>query len=181
MCMNLEELRFPIGKYIPGEITIPVIESWIDDISALPSELNKALDGTDDASLEYVYRPDGWSIRQLVHHLADSHMNSLIRFKLALTEDNPMVKPYLENVWAKMDDVYDVPISASMQILEGVHARLTALLRGMSVTDFSKRYTHPEHGKSMDLAFTTGMYSWHGRHHIEHIKLALKSQKTTWS
>jgi len=179
--MDIQKLRFPIGKYSPGEIKFDEIERWIEDIVNLPTELKKVLENVDEEALNYTYRPEGWSIRQLVHHLADSHMNAFIRFKLALTEDNPTIKPYLESQWAMMHDVKEVPVSSSVQILEGVHTRLAAVLKDMSVQEFSRRYTHPEHGKSLDLAFTVGMYSWHGRHHVAHIKGALKFGRAYWN
>lgn len=179
--MDIEKLKYPVGKYNPGSIQFHQIERWIDDISQLPTELNQALLQVDEKSLSYTYRPEGWNIQQVVHHLADSHMNSIIRFKLALTEDNPTIKPYHEDRWATMHDVKNTPISASVAIIEGVHARLTSLLRGMSVQEFSKKYTHPEHGRSLDLAYTAGMYAWHGRHHVEHINNALKFQRAYWN
>jgi hypothetical protein len=180
--MDIEKLKYPIGKYSPGEIKFDEIEKWIEDISSLPLQLSKLIiKDVDEEALNYTYRPEGWSIKQLVHHLADSHMNAFIRFKLALTEDNPTIKPYLEGKWATMHDVKEVPIESSMLILQGVHARLASVLRDMSVQEFSRKYTHPEHGKSLDLAFTTGMYSWHGRHHLEHIKSALKFGKVYWN
>lgn len=180
--MDIEKLKYPIGKYSPGEIKFHEIESWIEDIANLPVQLSKLIIANKDKeTLNYTYRPEGWSIRQLVHHLADSHMNAFIRFKLALTEDNPTIKPYLEAKWAAMHDVKNVPISSSLLILIGVHERLASVLRDMSAPDFNRKYTHPEHGKSLDLAYTTGMYSWHGRHHLEHIKSALKFGRADWN
>lgn len=179
--MDIEKLKYPVGKYKPGNIQFHQIERWIDDISQLPTKLNQSLAQVDEKSLSYTYRPEGWNIQQVVHHLADSHMNSLIRFKLALTEDNPTIKPYLEDRWATLYDVKNTPIYSSLTIIEGVHARLTSLLRSMSVQEFSKKYTHPEHGKSLDLAYTTGLYAWHGRHHVEHINNALKFQRAYWN
>lgn len=178
--MDIEKLRFPIGKYSPGEIKFEHISEWIDDIENLPSQLDKLLADTREDDLAYTYRPDGWNIRQLVHHLADSHMNSIIRFKLALTEDAPTIKPYLEAKWAELHDVREVPIEASMQILRGVHARLTSLLKDMSVKEFNRTFVHPESGRSLDLAYNLGMYAWHGKHHLAHIKNALKEKKTDW-
>lgn len=179
--MDIEKLKFPIGKYSPGEIKIEMINEWIEELRIFPKELSKVVKGIDKESLSYTYRPEGWNIQQLVHHLADSHMNSIIRFKLALTEDNPTIKPYLEAEWAKMHDVKEVPIEASLNILDGIHARLSSMLSDMGVLDFARKYRHPEHGKSMDLAFTVGMYAWHGKHHLAHIKSALKLQKAYWN
>ena len=179
--MDIEKLKYPTGKFKPGEIKIEMIKGWIEELRSFPEELTSVLKGIDEKNLMYTYRPEGWNIQQLVHHLADSHMNSIIRFKLALTEENPIIKPYLEGEWAKMDDVRDVPIEASLQILRGVHARLSSMLSDMGVLEFARTYTHPEHGRSMDLAFTVGMYAWHGKHHLEHIKRALKFEKVKWN
>jgi len=179
--MDLEKLKYPIGKFIPGEIKIEMIEGWIEELLTFPDRLAEVVSGLEGESLLFTYRPEGWNIQQLVHHLADSHMNSIIRFKLALTEDNPTIKPYLEVEWAKMHDVKVVPIEASLQILRGVHLRLATMLSDMGVLEFSKIYTHPEHGKSLDLAYTVGMYAWHGNHHLEHIKQALRFEKAYWN
>ena len=175
--MDIERLKYPIGLYQPREIKIEMINEWIDDLRAFPSQLAEVVTGLDNLSLNYTYRPGGWNIQQLVHHLADSHMNSIIRFKLALTEDNPTIKPYLEAEWAKMHDVKEIPIEASLQILNGVHARLASLLTDLDVLEFAREYTHPEHGKSLNLAYTVGMYAWHGKHHLAHIKNALAVKK----
>lgn len=179
--MDIEKLKFPIGKYSPGEIKLEQITEWIEDIANLPKQLEEVLVNIDEEGLTYTYRPHGWNIRQLVHHLADSHMNSIIRFKLALTEDNPTIKPYLEDKWAAMHDVKEVPIEASLQILRGVHARLTSLLKDMNIKEFNRTFTHPESGKSIDLAYNLGMYAWHGRHHLAHIKSALTLKKAFWN
>jgi hypothetical protein len=179
--MDIEKLKYPIGKFAPREIKFDEIKNWTEHISSLPEQLSEVLKNVDEDALEYTYRPEGWSIRQVVHHLADSHMNAFIRFKLALTEENPTIKPYLESKWAVMPDVKNIPIESSSLILRGVHERLTTLLLEMSVQQFSRQYTHPEYGKSIDLAYTTGMYSWHGRHHIAHIKNAIKFGKAHWN
>ena len=178
--MDIEKLKYPIGKYSPGEIKFDEIQKWIEDITNLPKQLSEILKSVNEEALSYTYRPEGWSIRQLVHHLADSHMNAFMRFKLSLTEENPTIKPYLEAKWAAMHDVNEVPIESSLFILQGVHTRLASLLRDMSVQEFSRIYTHPEHGKSFDLAYTLGMYSWHGRHHLGHIKGALEFGRVNW-
>lgn len=178
--MDIEKLKYPIGKYNPGEINIEMINGWIEELRTFPARLTEVIKEIDPEGLNYTYRPEGWNIRQLVHHLADSHMNSIIRFKWTLTEDNPTIKPYLENEWAKLHDVKEVPIEASLSILSGVHARLTSLLTDMGTLEFSRTFIHPEHGKTMDLAHLAGMYAWHGNHHLEHIKLALKFEKVDW-
>jgi len=179
--MDIEKLKYPIGKYKPGEIKIEMINDWIEELRTFPERLAEVLEGIDKENLMYTYRPEGWNIRQLVHHLADSHMNSIIRFKLALTEDNPTIKPYLEAEWATMHDVKEVPIEASINILKGVHARLASMLSYLEVLEFARIYTHPEHGKTIDLATTVGMYAWHGNHHLAHIEQALKFEKAYWN
>ena len=178
--MDIEKLRFPIGRYKPGEIKIETINDWIEELRTFPEKLIGAVRDLGTQELAYTYRPEGWNIQQLVHHLADSHMNSLIRFKLALSEENPTIKPYLEAEWAKHYDVQAVPIDASIQILKGVHARLSTMLSDLEVLEFSRIYTHPEYGKTMDLAFTVGMYAWHGNHHLAHINVALQYKKVDW-
>jgi len=179
--MDLEKLRYPIGKYNPGEINRDMVNSWIEELRTFPDRLTGVLEGIDSESLMYTYRPDGWNIQQLVHHLADSHMNSIIRFKWTLTEDNPTIKPYFEAEWAKLHDVKDVPIDASLNILRGVHERLTSLLSAMNESDFARTFIHPEHGQTMDLAYLAGMYAWHGNHHLTHITNALESKRVIWN
>jgi len=179
--MDLEALKYPIGKYTPEEIKIEMIRDWIEELRLFPDKLEKEIRGVDQEGLKYSYRPDGWNIRQLVHHLADSHMNAIIRFKLALTEDNPTIKPYLEHEWANHFDVREVPIEASLLIIRGVHARLSSLLSDMGPLQFAKRYTHPEHEKSFNLGYTVGMYAWHGNHHLAHIKNALHLRRSYWN
>jgi len=179
--MDIEQLKYPTGKYSPGEINMEMVESWIEELKSFPERLSKALEGIDDDSLMYTYRPEGWNIQQLVHHLADSHMNSITRFKWTLTEDHPTIKPYFEDRWAMLHDVKVVPIQASLDILRGVHVRLSSLLTSMNETDFARTFVHPEHGETMNLSYLTGMYAWHGNHHLAHINNALKSKKVTWT
>lgn len=178
--MDIEKLQYPIGKYRPGEIKTEMIDDWIEELRTFPERLSVVLNGINEQSLKYTYRPEGWNIQQLVHHLADSHMNSIIRFKWTLTEDNPTIKPYLESEWAKLHDVKDVPIEASLQILNGVHARLSSLLSNLGEKEFARTFIHPEHGKTMNLAYLVGMYAWHGNHHLAHINTALKFEKASW-
>ncbi len=179
--MDIEKLKYPIGKYKPGEIKIDMINGWMDELRTFPNRLTETIKDLDAEYLEYTYRPEGWNIQQLIHHLADSHMNSIIRFKWTLTEDNPTIKPYLEAEWAKLHDVHEVPIEASLNILRGVHARLTSLLSDMSESEFASTFIHPEYGETMDLAYLAGMYAWHGNHHLAHIKSALKQKRVYWN
>jgi uncharacterized damage-inducible protein DinB len=164
-----EDLRFPIGEF-DAHYTISVdARNWrIEAIAELPCRIAEAINGLDNSQLDSPYRPDGWSVRQTVHHVADSHMNSLTRFKLALTEDQtPTIKPYFEDRWAELDDS-KLPVDVSMKIIEGTHARWTALLRSMTDDDFQKSFHHPETG-NWTLEGALALYAWHSRHHTAHI------------
>jgi uncharacterized damage-inducible protein DinB len=161
--------RYPIGKFERPAAVTPEDRSWfIEDIHALPSNLRSALAGLSDSQLETPYREGGWTVRQVVHHLADSHMNSFVRFKLALTESNPTIKPYDEAAWAETADARNVPIEASLALLEGLHERWVVLLRAAADSDFERTFQHPERG-SMTLDVNLALYSWHGRHHVAHV------------
>lgn len=160
--------RFPVGKFKP--VNNPgrdVLAKNAEDMSALPSRLRAAVDGLSDAQLDTPYRDGGWTVRQLVHHVADSHMNSLIRVKLALTEDNPTIKPYAQAEWAELPDSR-LPIEGSLRILEAVHARIDALIASLTEADYQKKYIHPENGPT-PLSGWLQMYGWHSRHHLAHI------------
>lgn len=162
------DLRYPIGWFdMNQEITSNEINQWISDIESAPRELRKAVKNLNDHQLDTPYRPGGWTARQVVHHLADSHLNSYIRFKLALTEENPVIKPYGEALWAELPDS-KLPIEISLHLLENLHARWVELLKSLSPCDLSKTFAHPDSGV-VTLAQNIGLYSWHGRHHISHI------------
>jgi len=124
-----------------------------------------------EVQLDTAYRPGGWTVRQVVHHCADSHMNSFIRFKLALTEENPTIKPYHEDKWAEMADAKNLPIEPSLKILEGLHDRWAILIKSLSDQDLQKTFYHPANQKTITLATTIALYAWHSRHHLEHVKL----------
>ena len=160
------DLRFPIGKF-----DIAAYESREENINALanlPANLKIAVDGLTDEQLNTPYRPDGWTLRQTVHHVADSHINTLCRFKLALTEDTPpTIKPYYEERWAELPDA-ELPVDVSLAIIEGVHTRLVEILRNLTDEEFHKEFIHPETGPwTIDRA--TALYAWHSRHHTAHI------------
>lgn len=178
--MDLEQMKYPIGFYKPDEIKIEMIDEWIEDLRSFPKDLAEVVVGLDTNSLKFTYRPEGWNIQQVVHHIADSHMNAIIRFKLALSEDSPLIKPYLESEWAKMNDVKEVPIEASLQIIFGVHMRLVSLLSNMDALEFARTYLHPEHENPLDLFYMVGLYAWHGKHHLAHIRNALETKKVFW-
>lgn len=172
---DTDKLRYPIGDY-KGAATfdktkvgneIKIISSFFDLISAETASLN-------ENDLKRTYREDGWNIRQLVHHCADSHMNGLIRLKLALTEDKPTIKPYPEQLFAELADTINEPIESSLLIIKGVHKRLTSVFNSMNEKDFQKSYLHPQYQKEFKMFDFLGLYSWHCLHHLEHIKLAKK-------
>lgn len=173
MSSDIEKLQFPIGRYIfPSDFNSDKLKNAISDIADLPSRLKLELNKLKDEDLETPYRPDGWTVRQVVHHLADSHMNSIIRFKLALTEDKPVIKPYIESKWAEMVDEKNHPISSSLSILDGVHERLSFLLSSLTEHDLDRTFIHPEYQKEYSLRENIFLYSWHGNHHLAHIQLA---------
>ncbi len=167
--MTEEELKYPIGRFkFEGEITEDMISKYIKDIVEVPGELKKAVEGLTDEQLSTSYRPGGWNLKQVVHHIVDSHMNSYIRFKLALTEDEPQIKPYDEKKWAELADSFVTPISVSINLLENLHNSWADLLRSMSFKDFKRTYRHPVNGVST-LGRALALYSWHGKHHTAHI------------
>jgi hypothetical protein len=165
----MEDLRFPIGRYQrPASLTPEERRAAIDAIVAAPVYLRAAVRGLDDAKLDTPYRPDGWTVRQVVHHVPDSHMNAFIRFKLALTEDTPTIKPYDESAWAKLEDARSTPIETSLALLDSLHDRWVRVLRAMADAEFSRELNHPENGL-MSLDQVLAMYEWHGKHHVAHI------------
>lgn len=165
-----DETKFPIGPFeSPTEITSEALQNYISAISTFPQRLKKEVELLSDAQLDTPYRTGGWTIRQVVHHCADSHMNSLIRFKLALTEDQPTIKPYFEDRWAELDDSRTMPIASSLKILEGVHERWTLVLNSLSNEQFTRTFVHPEHRKPLRVYEATALYAWHCNHHLAHI------------
>lgn len=172
---NLEQLKYPIGKFTkPKIISEPLILEWIETIEALPEILYKLTKNLTIEQLNWPYRPNGWNIKQVVHHLADSHMNSIIRFKLAMTEDSPTIKPYHEDRWATLIDGNDNDLSHTLLLLKGLHAKMGTLLRSLTKADLKREFIHPEHGRRFSLAETIGVYAWHSKHHVTHIEQALK-------
>lgn len=165
----MKENQYPIGKYQPQPFSEKQLEEWLIDIKFLPQHLEYAILNLDEKQLETPYREGGWTVQQLVHHVADSHMNAYIRFKLGLTEDNPTIKPYDENEWAKMQDTKKLPVNISITLLHAVHARWYTILEHMKHKDFERTVFHPEHQKQMSLWFLLGMYAWHCRHHTAHV------------
>jgi hypothetical protein len=164
-----EDLRYPIGPYRleyappPGRLA-----EWIAEIAEAPARLREAVAGLSDEQLDTPYRPGGWTVRQVAHHLPDSHLNSYVRFRLALTEDEPTIKPYDEVRWAGLADARTAPVEASLALLDGLHRRWVLLLESLTDAEWDRRFVHPQLGVRT-LRQTAGLYAWHGRHHVAHI------------
>jgi uncharacterized damage-inducible protein DinB len=164
------DLRYPIGKYQrPGELTADQRLEFIGAIEETPERLLSALKNLSADRLETPYRPGGWTVRQVVHHLPDSHMNAYVRMKLALTEDEPTIKPYDEARWAELFDGKRLPISPSLDLLETLHKRWVLMLKSLAPTDWARKFRHPEHEKPMSIDDSLALYAWHGKHHVAHI------------
>lgn len=167
--MQLEDMRYPVGRFAaPAQISLARVKAWIDELERLPAALRSVVEVLTPEQLETRYRPDGWRVRQVVHHLADSHLNSFVRFKWALTEERPTIKAYLEERWAELPDARDVPVEVSLRLLEALHERWVGLLRGLDAADWRREFVHPDSGP-VRLDTNVGIYAWHGRHHLAHI------------
>lgn len=164
-----DDLRFPIGPYRPpAEYTAGWREACLQSIAATPAALRAAVAGLAPEQLDTPYRPGGWTVRQVVHHVPDSHLHAYVRLKWALTEDSPVIKPYDEGAWAMLPDSQDTPVETSLLLLESLHERWVRLMRALSETEFRRRYRHPETGEH-ELHHIAGMYAWHGAHHVAHV------------
>ncbi|HZG55357.1 YfiT family bacillithiol transferase [Paenibacillus sp.] len=171
--MATDRLKYPIGTYeTREEIDLQTRLSWIEDIASLPRLLREAVESLPPGRLDEPYRPGGWTARQVVHHVADSHMNAFVRLKLALTEDEPTIKPYREERWAELPDSLGLPVEPSLQLLEALHLRWATVLRGLDEAAWARTFIHPASGRT-DLANHAGSYAWHGRHHTAHVRLLL--------
>jgi hypothetical protein len=169
MTKTAEDLRYPIGRFrAVMPVTSELRSAAIDAIAGLPERMRAAVAHLNDDQLDTQYRPDGWTVRQVVHHVADSHVNALIRLKLALTEETPTIKPYDEKAWALLADMR-LPVDASLAIIDGVHARWVALYHAMTPEDFERSFTHPELGAQLSLDWQLQNYAWHSHHHLAHI------------
>ena len=167
--------RYPIGKFeMPASVTPEMRQAAIEEIAATPAKMRAAVKGLNDAQLNTPYREGGWTVRQVVHHVPDSHMNALIRLKLALTEDKPTIKPYNETAWAELPDAR-MPLEVSQTLLDSVHARWDKIWRGMKPEQFARKLVHPDHGER-NVDWLLFLYSWHGKHHTAHIT-ELRKQK----
>ena len=165
----MTNLQYPIGKYIEQPYSESKRKEWLLDIQTLPLQMEYAVLNLDQAQLNTPYREGGWTVQQLVHHVADSHMNAYIRFKLGLTENNPAIKPYDQAKWAEMEDTKNIPIQISLTLLHALHARWYEVLTHISEVQFQRTVLHPEYKKTMSLWYLLGMYAWHSRHHLAHI------------
>lgn len=172
-----DNLRYPIGK-APAlkNPSKEQIDEWINKIDRFPRLLKESTQSLSIEQLNWRYRPEGWKIKQVVHHCADSHMNSYIRFKLALTEDCPNIRPYFEDRWAELPDSLDDNIQDSIELLTILHKRWVKLLRRLSEEELLREFSHPENGTVINLAENIGIYAWHSMHHLEHVKLAIRSE-----
>jgi uncharacterized damage-inducible protein DinB len=160
--------KYPIGTFqFDGEITDRVTHDWIKEIEDLPRLLRDAVKDLNNEQIDTPYRSGSWTVRQVIHHLADSHMNAYVRFRLALTEVNPIIKTYDETKWAELND-YELPIDISLSLLEALHVRWTNFLRSLTPTDMEKTFIHPDSGE-ISVGKNIGIYAWHGRHHLAHI------------
>lgn len=168
----MDPLRYPVGRFmIPDQPRAELIPLWIGTLTALPDQLEAELQRFDECMLDTPYRPGGWTGRQVFHHIADSHINAYIRFKLALTEELPVIKPYMEERWANLPDTALFPVTDSIQLTRYLHARWVVLLREMSESDYERKFVHPQNQKVYSLFEVLGMYDWHSRHHLAHLKL----------
>ena len=169
------DLRYPIGHYEPKPFSTALKEQCLADIRFLPQAIENALHNLDEAQLQTPYREGGWTVHQLVHHLADSHMNAYIRFKLGYTEQRPTICPYDQDAWVQLADVQQLPVNVSITLLYALHQRWYGFLNSIADEDWNKTVFHPEQQKEITLWHLAGMYAWHGRHHTAHI-LALRGR-----
>ena len=168
--MSEKNRQYPIGKFhLPESVSPQDRARLIETIRVAPARLREAASGISAAQLDTPYREGGWTIRQVIHHIPESHMNAYIRFKLALTETEPVIKPYDEAAWARLSDVAVAPVEASIVLLESLHQRWVVLMQELSGDDWLRRYVHPEYGESRTLEQTLALYAWHGDHHIAHV------------
>ncbi|WP_010135964.1 YfiT family bacillithiol transferase [Ochrovirga pacifica] len=173
----MEKLKFPIGPC--PETKDPSnqeIQKWIQDIANFPKSVKEITQNLTVEELNWKYRPEGWTLKQVVHHCADSHLNSLIRFKLTLTENKPTIKPYLEDKWAELADALDDDVSTSIALLTALHKKWVFLLKSLSTEQLQMQFVHPEHGKQFSLLQIIEVYAWHCNHHLAHIKNAIISK-----
>ena len=171
--MELENLKYPVGRHQSKDnYSLIEVEAFIITLRVFPSQLKAVVAHISEEQLNTPYRPEGWKVRQVIHHVADSHMNAILRFKMALTEDNPTIKPYNEAAFARLND-YELPIEPSLEIIENVHQKWMFILSGMKPADFMKTYFHPQHQITFTLQQALATYDWHCRHHLAHVNLVV--------
>lgn len=169
--MDIEHLKYPIGRFeVPKKITQGALEEAIAYLENYPELVSEVSDSLNQEQLNTPYRPGGWTIRQLIHHIADSHMNALIRIKLALTEEDPVIKPYLEQKWADLADS-SLPIETALELIKGIHLKMSKVLKSLELEEFDRCYFHPESSSLVSLKEVVLMYQWHAKHHLSHIHL----------
>jgi len=172
---SIENQRYPIGQFEYGKTySEEELQQAIKKLEEFPARLKKLVTGMKDEQLDTPYREGGWTVRQVIHHIADSHMNAYIRFKLALTEDKPTIKPYNEKAWAEMIDARTLAPSVSLSMLAAIHERWTTILKAMKPEDFNRSFFHPENMRFHELSELVAMYAWHSDHHYEHVSLVRK-------
>ena len=174
--MNIKQLKYPIGEYISNKNpSKELLSEWINDIEKFPSNLMVTVDRLNEEQLNWIYRPEGWTIIQIIHHCADSHMNSYIRIKLAITENRPTIKPYYEEKWANLADSKSSEIDESITLLVGLHKKLVRLIKSLTNGQLNMVFKHPQHGLDCTVVEYIGVLAWHCNHHLEHIKNGIKS------
>ncbi|HIG75047.1 MAG TPA: putative metal-dependent hydrolase [Bacteroidetes bacterium] len=165
-----DRLRYPIGTFDhEGSISDETLQTWIGQIAALPAQMREAADGLTEAQLDTPYRPSGWTLRQIIHHVPDSHLHAFVRFKWTLTEDQPVIKAYDEAAWAGLGDVQALPVGVPLAFLDALHARWVGLMRTLRPADWDRAFVHPVGDRVLSLRYAAGMYAWHGRHHLAHL------------
>lgn len=172
----LEKLKYPIGEFKAVSLNESDYPVLIEQLAVLPGKVRAAVAGLNDQQLDTPYREGGWTLRQVVHHLPDSHMNAYIRFKLSITEDNPTIRPYREDLWAECEEAKHYPLDDSLDLLDALHRRWVAFLRTLSPQDLHRTYYHPANGKEYILGTVLSLYVWHGKHHLAHITETIKSR-----
>ena len=166
----MQDLRYPIGKFaMPLSAGAGDLQGWMAVLEEFPAKLSAAVESLSNEQLDTPYREGGWTVRQVVHHVADSHLNSYLRFKLAVTEDNPTIKPYLEERWAELKEAREAPVEISLRLLDALHRRWTLFLKNLSEEEWARTYHHPDPGRDWKLTSALALYAWHCNHHLAHI------------
>ena len=172
--MTDEQMKYPVGKFnAPDSYTAEDLRKWITTIKEFPGRLRQAIMTLNEKQLDTPYRTGGWTLRQVVHHVADSHMNALTRLKLALTEENPTIKPYEEADWALLAD-YRLPVESSLKMLEGIHIHWAAIFESLNNNEWTRTFKHPASGETIHLKKALGLYAWHSKHHLAHVTETIK-------